>query len=156
MPSSNDTSAYRCHRRTRYRSCCDTPLVLLTSCYQIAEQRDQRAGIFYFRVILNRVEIVSTAFAQGHHKKGVRLLFRFQNFSLTILFRHNAVAESFFGSLKKEHIKKHTCTDRDAATLSLAEYIDDFYNSVRRDSYLGGVSSNEFEAVHSKRKLGAH
>lgn len=68
----------------------------------------------------------------------------------------NAVAESFFGSLKKEHIKRHIYLDRDAATLSLAEYIDDFYNSVRRHSYLGGVSPNEFEAAHSKRKLGVY
>ncbi|ADP16869.1 transposase, IS3 family protein 1 [Achromobacter xylosoxidans A8] len=66
------------------------------------------------------------------------------------------VAESFFGGRKKEHIKKHIYSDRDAATLSLAEYIDDFYNSVRRHSYLGGVSPNEFEAAHSKRKLGVH
>ncbi|WP_175199522.1 IS3 family transposase [Achromobacter insolitus] len=68
----------------------------------------------------------------------------------------NAVAESFFGSLKKEHIKKHIYSDRDAATLSLAGHIGDFHNSVRRRSYLGGGSPNEFEAAHSKRKLGVH
>ncbi|WP_217619035.1 MULTISPECIES: integrase core domain-containing protein [Achromobacter] len=64
----------------------------------------------------------------------------------------NAVAESFFSSLKKEHIKRHIYSDRDAARSSLAEYIDDFYNSVRRHSYLGEVSPNEFESAHSKRK----
>lgn len=64
----------------------------------------------------------------------------------------NAVAESFFSSLKKQHIKRHIYSDRDAARVSLAEYIDDFYNSVRRHSYLGGVSPNEFQAAHSKRK----
>jgi len=64
----------------------------------------------------------------------------------------NAVAESFFSSLKKERIKKRIYTDRETATLDLAEYIDDFYNKVRRHSYLGGVSPNEFETVHRKRK----
>lgn len=31
----------------------------------------------------------------------------------------NAVAEFFFGSLKKEHIKKHIYSDRDAAIFKL-------------------------------------
>jgi putative transposase len=64
----------------------------------------------------------------------------------------NAVAESFFGSLKKERIKKRIYSDRETATHDLAEYIDEFYNAVRRHSYLGGVSPNEFETVHRKRK----
>lgn len=68
----------------------------------------------------------------------------------------NAVAESFFSSLKKERIKKRIYSNRDVATLDLAEYIEDFYNPVRRHSYLGGVSPNEFETVHRKRKSGVH
>ncbi len=69
----------------------------------------------------------------------------------------NAVAESFFSSLKKERIKKRIYSNRDAATSDLAEYIEDFYNSVRRHSHLGGVSPNEFEAVHQRsRKSGVH
>lgn len=63
----------------------------------------------------------------------------------------NAVAESFFGSLKKERIKKRIYTDRDAAVLDISEYIDGFYNPVRRHSHLGGVSPNEFEAAHRPR-----
>lgn len=68
----------------------------------------------------------------------------------------NAVAESFFSSLKKERIKKHIYADRETATLVLAEYIDGFYNPVRRHSYLGGVSPDEFETAHCRRKLGVH
>jgi putative transposase len=62
------------------------------------------------------------------------------------------VVESFFSSLKKERIKKRIYADRETATLDLAEYIDDFYNVLRRHSYLGGVSPSEFEAAHRKRK----
>lgn len=40
--------------------------------------------------------------------------------------------------------------------LDLAEYIDSFYNPVRRHSHLGGVSPNEFEAAHRKRKSGVY
>lgn len=68
----------------------------------------------------------------------------------------NAVAESFFSSLKKERIKKRIYADRDTAMLDVAEYIDDFYNPVRRHSYLGGVSPNEFETAHRERKSGVH
>lgn len=48
----------------------------------------------------------------------------------------NAVAESFFSSLKKERIKKRIYSDRASAILDLADYIDGFYNAKRRHSHL--------------------
>lgn len=68
----------------------------------------------------------------------------------------NAVAESFFSSLKKERIKKRIYANRAVAILDIAEYIDEFYNAKRRHSHLGGVSPNEFEAVHRRRRSGVH
>lgn len=68
----------------------------------------------------------------------------------------NAVAESFFSSLKKERIKKHIYRDRDTATKDIADYIDSFYNRTRRHSHLGGVSPEEFEAVHRRSRRGVH
>lgn len=65
----------------------------------------------------------------------------------------NAVAESFFSSLKKERIKKRIYADRESAVLDVTEYIEDFYNPVRRHSYLGGVSPIEFEAAHRRRRV---
>jgi putative transposase len=38
----------------------------------------------------------------------------------------NAVAESFFSSLKKERIKKRTYRNRDLARADLVEYIESF------------------------------
>lgn len=52
----------------------------------------------------------------------------------------NAVAESFFGSLKKERIKRQICKERVLATVDIADYIDVFYNRSRRHSHLGGLS----------------
>src|SRR6516165_8566815 len=52
----------------------------------------------------------------------------------------NAVAESFFGSLKKERIKKQIYKNRELATADVADYIVAFYNRSRRHSHLGGVS----------------
>jgi putative transposase len=63
----------------------------------------------------------------------------------------NAVAESFFSSLKKEHIKKRIYKNRSIARAEIAEYIDAFYNPTRRHSHLGGVSPAAFEAAGSRR-----
>jgi len=59
----------------------------------------------------------------------------------------NAVAESFFSSVKKERIKKHIYTTREMAKAEISDYIDVFYNRVRRHSHLNGVSPEAFEAV---------
>jgi len=60
----------------------------------------------------------------------------------------NAVAESFFSSLKKERIKKQIYKTRALAQTDVAAYIDTFYNQTRRHSYLGGLSPEQFEAAH--------
>jgi putative transposase len=59
----------------------------------------------------------------------------------------NAVAESFFSSLKKERIKKRIYTTRAMAMADIDEYIETFYNRIRRHSHLSGVSPEAFEAV---------
>jgi putative transposase len=59
----------------------------------------------------------------------------------------NAVAESFFSSLKKERIKKRIYRTRALAHADIADYIEAFYNPIRRHSYLNGVSPEAFEAV---------
>ena len=61
----------------------------------------------------------------------------------------NAVAESFFGSLKTERVFFSNYTTRDEARKDIVDYIEMFYNSRRRHSYLGYVSPKEFE----KRQL---
>ena len=68
----------------------------------------------------------------------------------------NAVAESFFSSLKKERIKKLIYKNREIATADVADYIESFYNPVRRHSHLGGVSPEEFEAAAKRHKRGVH
>jgi putative transposase len=68
----------------------------------------------------------------------------------------NAVAEAFFGSLKKERIKKQIYKNRVLATADIADYIDAFYNPVRRHSHLGGLSPEQFEAAHATRRQRVH
>jgi len=57
----------------------------------------------------------------------------------------NAVAESFFKTLKKELVRKTIFRTREEARDKIFEYIEMFYNSKRRHSYLGFISPNEFE-----------
>ena len=57
----------------------------------------------------------------------------------------NAVAESFFGSLKKERVRKRIYHTREEAKADLFDYIEMFYNRKRRHSHLGGVSPEAFE-----------
>ena len=68
----------------------------------------------------------------------------------------NAVAESFFSSLKKERIKKHIYKTRDLATEDIADYIEVFYNRSRRHAHLNGVSPEKFEATIKTRKMRVH
>ena len=68
----------------------------------------------------------------------------------------NAVAESFFGSLKKERIKKKIYKNRELAAADVTDYIVSFYNRSRRHSHLGGVSPEQFEATHRLRRQGVH
>jgi putative transposase len=65
----------------------------------------------------------------------------------------DAVAESFFGSLKKERIKKQTYKNRELAVADVADYIDSFYNQTRRHSHIGGVSPDQFEAAHRRKRV---
>jgi putative transposase len=39
----------------------------------------------------------------------------------------NAVAESFFGSLKKEQIKKHIYKDRETVVADISDYIESLF-----------------------------
>jgi putative transposase len=57
----------------------------------------------------------------------------------------NAVAESFFASLKAEWVDHEDYATRAAARASLEDFIDRFYNPTRRHSHLNYISPIEFE-----------
>jgi transposase InsO family protein len=57
----------------------------------------------------------------------------------------NAVAESFFGSLKTEWTEHENYRSREQAEQSIFEYVEVFYNRQRRHSSLGYVSPCAYE-----------
>jgi transposase InsO family protein len=65
----------------------------------------------------------------------------------------NAVAESFFATIKGEMIDHHDYQTRRAAIAAIGDYIDGFYNPIRRHSAIGYVSPIEFELKFMSEKI---
>jgi putative transposase len=61
----------------------------------------------------------------------------------------NAIAESFFSSLKKERVKRRVYATREEAKSEIFEYIQVFYNRKRRHSYLNQLSPMMFEKLQN-------
>jgi transposase InsO family protein len=57
----------------------------------------------------------------------------------------NAVAESFFATLKKDRTSDRSWPARQSLKSALFEYIESWYNQKRRHSKLGYISPAQFE-----------
>jgi transposase InsO family protein len=64
----------------------------------------------------------------------------------------NAAAESFIATIKKELINRRRFRSRNQARLAIFDYIECFYNPVRRHSSLGHRSAIEFEEAVAKEQ----
>lgn len=67
----------------------------------------------------------------------------------------NAVAESFFATLKVELVHDATWETRATARAELFEYIEVFYNGQRRHSSLGYLSPRAFERQRAQQRAAA-
>jgi transposase InsO family protein len=63
----------------------------------------------------------------------------------------NAVAESFFGTIKTELIYRRPWLTRESAREAVGEYIEVFYNRIRRHSTIGYVSPAKFEETRLRK-----
>ena len=59
----------------------------------------------------------------------------------------NSVAESFFKTIKYEHLYDFSFKTREHAKQEIFEYIEVYYNKKRRHSYLGYLSPENFEKM---------
>jgi putative transposase len=62
----------------------------------------------------------------------------------------NAVAESFFYSLKTERVKRKVYASRSEAKADFFDYIEVFYNRTQLHSHLGHVPPDEYEIMYSQ------
>lgn len=67
----------------------------------------------------------------------------------------NAVAESFFKSLKVEWVYRHNYKRKSEAELSIFQWIETWYNNKRRHSFLGNKTIKEFELDMYNHELAA-
>lgn len=65
----------------------------------------------------------------------------------------NAVAESFFATLKKELVRNHDFGTRENARAEIFEYIEVFYNRQRTHSLLDYETPDAFEACFEKKNV---
>ena len=63
----------------------------------------------------------------------------------------NAVVESFFQLLKRERIKRRVYATREDARADIFDYIEMFYNPIRRHGHNNGLSPVQFEKQFSVR-----
>ena len=63
----------------------------------------------------------------------------------------NAVAESFFATLKKELVRGVSFPDHQSTHSAAFEYIEVFYNRKRKHTFVGGISPAQFEACTIQR-----
>lgn len=83
-----------------------------------------------------------TALSFGEKLKGAGLV---PSMGRTGSALDNAISESFVASLKTELIDRSSFPTRDAAKVSIFEFIEGFYNRVRRHSSLGYLSPSAYE-----------
>ncbi len=62
----------------------------------------------------------------------------------------NAVAESFFGLLKRERVNRRRYRTRADARSDVFDYIERFYNRRRRNSHTNGLPPVEYARIMEK------
>jgi putative transposase len=67
----------------------------------------------------------------------------------------NAPMESFWGTLKSEHVHHHHYKTREEAIREITEYIEVFYNRQRRQARLGYLSPANYERQFYARQVAA-
>ena len=68
----------------------------------------------------------------------------------------NAYMESFFSTLKRELVHSERYRTREEARLGIFEYMEVFYNRIRRHSALGYKSPEQHEKNLKETSLGVH
>jgi transposase InsO family protein len=116
---------------------------LVTDALQMAVQRRQpEAGLIHHSD--QGGQYVSLLFGQACRRSGIARSMGSRGDAFD-----NAVAESFFATLKKELIHRRSWPSRHELSTAVFDYIEIFYNSTRRHSTLGMRPPAEHEQNHS-------
>jgi len=120
----------------------DTALVMSALNMAVAQRRPARGLIVH--------SDRGSQYASHEHRKALRGIGARCSMSRKGDCWDNAVAESFFASLRKELTNRVTFLTRDAARSQVFEYIEAFYNRARRHSTINYQSPVNFETSASE------
>ncbi len=87
-------------------------------------------------------QFVSLTFSQGPRDAGIAVSMDSKGCAYD-----NAVAESFFATLKKELVHRRSWPTRRELISEVFEFVEGFYNTTRRHSTLGYLSPAQFETM---------
>lgn len=127
--------------------------------WSMAETMTSRLVVDALQLALSRRLVGSSSSLVAHSDRGsqyasehYRALLKQEGITCSMSRRgncwDNSPMESFFASLKKELVHDEDYATREEAKASIFDYIETFYNRVRRHSALGYVSPTDFEAAH--------
>lgn len=85
-------------------------------------------------------QYTSSEFAKYCKRNGIR-----RSLGRTGICYDNAVGESTFATFKKELIHTRPWPDLETLTAATADWIDNYFNVIRRHSYLGYLTPREYE-----------
>jgi putative transposase len=88
-------------------------------------------------------------FASGHFNRWCKDNALLPSMSRQGNCRDDAVAESFFSNLKKEKVKRQVYPTHNDAKSAVFDYVEGFYNPVRRHSHLDLLSPLPFEQLRT-------
>jgi len=112
--------------------------LVLSAFREALQQRNPKAGLIFHSD--RGCQYASTSMRNLLHLHGIQ-----QSMSGTGNCYDNAVMESFFHSLKTEWVRFQSYPTRSHARQSLFDYIEIFYNRIRRHSAVHYYSPNEYE-----------
>jgi putative transposase len=121
---------------------------LVTDALQMAlARRKPEAGVIHHSD--QGSQYVSLAFGQKARDAGIAISMGSRGDCFD-----NAVAESFFATLKRELVRRRSWPNRRELQSAVFDYIETFYNRERRHSTLGYLSPREFEMIstHQQRE----
>jgi putative transposase len=104
-------------------------------------------------VLLRRIEPRQyTSWAFGHRLREAGLLSSMG--SVGDCF-DNSMAESFFATLQTELLDRQTWVTREQLAQAIFEYVEAFYNPIRRHSSLEMLAPNDYEHRHNDMNVTA-
>ncbi len=125
----------------------DTQLALSALSKAVAERRPKRGLIHH--------SDRGSPYASAQYRKALKGVGAIASMSRKGDCWDNAVAESFFATLKSELVAHDTYVNRRVAAESIGEYIERFYNPERIHSTVGYASPIECELAHEMDKRAA-